>query len=256
MKKLLHFVNPVYNVNVLQSENGSVSASPISGNYGTEVTLTNTPDEGYVFDKYELTGATLYDGNKFKIKKSDVNVLGTFKRDLYEYANLGTQSWSSGGPSITLPTESEIPYNYIMFKQYVKLPRISAMHFGSNLYNRTISGSGTCIMGIRYKVTGWTTASGVTGIGSSSRDGYSSYYWSSWSNGSERLYRLIYELSTKRAHVYVGDTYLGYGSLSESLLQSTMSLNTYSETATPTFRNVRVVGGNSIEDLLAYTDGN
>lgn len=79
MKKLLHFVNPVYNVNVLQSENGSVSASPISGTYGTEVTLTNTPDEGYVFEKYELTGATLYDGNKFKIKKYDVNVKGYFE---------------------------------------------------------------------------------------------------------------------------------------------------------------------------------
>ena len=79
MKKLLHFVNPVYNVIVLQSENGSVSASPISGTYGTEVTLTNTPDEGYVFDKYELTGATLYDGNKFKIKKSDVSVQGYFR---------------------------------------------------------------------------------------------------------------------------------------------------------------------------------
>lgn len=79
MKKLLHFVNPVYNVNVLQSENGSVSASPISGTYGTEVTLTNTPDEGYIFDRYEVTGATLYDGNKFKIKKYDVNVQGYFE---------------------------------------------------------------------------------------------------------------------------------------------------------------------------------
>lgn len=255
MKKLLHYVNPVYNVNVLPSENGSVSASPLSGPYGTEVTLTNTPSEGYVFDGYELNGATLYDGNKFLIKKYDVSVLGTFKRDLYEYANLGTQSWSSGGPSIALPAESEIPYSYIMFKQYIKLPRISAMNFGGNMYLRTISTAGTCIMGIRFKVTGWTTASGVTGIGSSSRDGYVSYHWTSWGNGSERLYRLIYELSTKRAHVYVGDTYLGYGSLSESLLQSPMELSTYRETNTPTFRNVRVVGGNSIEDLLAYTDG-
>ena len=32
MRKLLHFVNPVYNVNVLQSENGSVTAGPLSGN--------------------------------------------------------------------------------------------------------------------------------------------------------------------------------------------------------------------------------
>lgn len=93
MKKLLHFVNPVYNVNVLQSENGSVSASPISGTCGTEVTLTNTPDEGYVFDKYELTGATLYDGNKFKIKKYDVNVQGLFK--IPYSVTIGSQIWKS-----------------------------------------------------------------------------------------------------------------------------------------------------------------
>lgn len=101
MKKLLHFVNPVYNVNVLPSENGSVTASPISGTYGTEVTLTNTPAEGYVFDKYELTGATLYDGNKFKIKKSDVNVQGYFRvPSVLFYSG---QSFSGTG-NFTLPT--------------------------------------------------------------------------------------------------------------------------------------------------------
>ena len=95
MKKLLHFVNPVYNVNVLQSENGSVSASPISGTYGTEVTLTNTPAEGYVFDKYELTGATLYDGNKFKIKKSDVSVQGLFEHEwnTWDRSTFNDTSW-------------------------------------------------------------------------------------------------------------------------------------------------------------------
>ena len=101
MKKLLHFVNPVYNVNVLQSENGSVSASPLSGTYGTEVTLTNTPDEGYIFDRYELTGATLYDGNKFKIKKYDVNVQGYFRvPSVLFYSG---QSFSGTG-DFTLPT--------------------------------------------------------------------------------------------------------------------------------------------------------
>lgn len=175
--------------------------------------------------------------------------------DIYEYANLGTQSWSSGGPSITLPSESNIPYNYIMFKQYIKLPNISELHFGDNLYIRTIS-SATCIMGIRYKVTSWTTADGVSGVSYSTRDGYRSYYYTSWLAGYERLYRLIYELSTKRAHVYVGNIYLGYGSLSQSMLQTTLKYSTYYETRTPTFRNVRVVGGNTIEDLLAYTDGN
>ena len=97
MKKLLHFVNPVYNVNVLQSENGSVSASPISGTYGTEVTLNNTPDEGFMLKSYELTGSTLYDGNKFKFKKSDVSVQGYFKRiiewDTWDRTTFNDTSW-------------------------------------------------------------------------------------------------------------------------------------------------------------------
>ena len=175
---------------------------------------------------------------------------------IYEYANYGTQSWTNGGPTVTLPAESAIPYNYVMFKVYLKLPYISAIHFSSNLYLRTISSRGTCIMGIRFDVTSWTTASGVSGISYSTRDGYRSYYWSSWPNGQERLYRLMYELATKRAHVYVGDTYLGYGSLNNSMLSTSQQINTYRETNNPQFRNLRIVGGNTMADLLAYTDGN
>lgn len=118
MKKLLHFVNPVYNVNILQSENGSVTASPISGSYGTEVTLTNTPAEGYVFDKYELTGATLYDGNKFRIKKSDVNVQGYFKIPMVLWVNDSTEYVAQGGSTrqrnvsfaSSIPSTSDMNY--------------------------------------------------------------------------------------------------------------------------------------------------
>lgn len=122
MKKLLHFVNPVYNVNILQSENGSVSASPISGTYGTEVTLTNTPDEDYVFDRYELTGAKLYDGNKFKIKKSDVSVLGIFlsaSKFFYQYS----ESSKFGNKTIDLVSLGMDPnatQRYLVFYQDVQ----------------------------------------------------------------------------------------------------------------------------------------
>lgn len=178
------------------------------------------------------------------------------KPEWYEYANFGTQSWSSGGPSFTLPAESDIPYNYMMFKLYIKLPYISACHFGSHLYLRTINSGGTCIMGMRYNVTGFTTAPGVTGISTNSRDGYTSYKWSGWSNGSEALYRIIYDMSNRRPYVYVGNTYLGYGIMNSSMLDTSMSFNCYRETSVPSIRNIRIVGGNSIDALLTYTDGN
>lgn len=58
---------------------GSVTASPTEGTTGTEVTLSNTPDTGYEFDSYTITGtgATL-SGNILTIGTSDVSVVGNF----------------------------------------------------------------------------------------------------------------------------------------------------------------------------------
>ena len=58
--------------------NGTVVATPNTGYNGDTITLSNTPDAGYEFDSYSLTGATLYDTNKFDINNSDVNVVGNF----------------------------------------------------------------------------------------------------------------------------------------------------------------------------------
>lgn len=57
---------------------GSVVASPTEGTTGTEVMLSNTPDTGYEFNSYTLTGATLKSSNKFDIANSDVSVVGNF----------------------------------------------------------------------------------------------------------------------------------------------------------------------------------
>lgn len=56
---------------------GSVTALPNSGIIGTEVTLSNTPAEGYEFRGYTISGATLSD-NIFTIGESDVAVTGKF----------------------------------------------------------------------------------------------------------------------------------------------------------------------------------
>lgn len=113
--KFMKFENPVYNVNVLQSENGSVSASPLSGIYGTEVTMSNTPDEGYVLDKYYIRGSKLYDGNKFKIVK-DVTVSGAFVHPSGQlYGNSGSNT-PGNGYSTWVPDTSTPSGNYIALK--------------------------------------------------------------------------------------------------------------------------------------------
>ena len=68
---------PVYNVNLVQTQGGTINASPLTGYEDTEVTLSNTPDTDYEFDSYSLTGATLYDSNKF-ILNNDVTAQATW----------------------------------------------------------------------------------------------------------------------------------------------------------------------------------
>lgn len=70
-----------YTVTVNQSTGGTISASPVQGYTGTEVTLSNTPATHYTFGSYNLTGATLKSANKFDIANSNVTVGATWVED-------------------------------------------------------------------------------------------------------------------------------------------------------------------------------
>ena len=72
---------PTYNVILQQSEGGIIGASPLTGNHNTEVTLSNTPSQDYVFNGYELSGSTLYDTNKFKFVDCDVTAMAKWSYD-------------------------------------------------------------------------------------------------------------------------------------------------------------------------------
>ena len=68
---------PEHNV-ITSGNHGTVTASPNKGIQGTEVTLSNSPESGYEFSSYSVTGADLYDGNKLTIGTTDVSVVGSF----------------------------------------------------------------------------------------------------------------------------------------------------------------------------------
>ena len=82
--------------------NGTVVATPNTGYNGDTITLSNTPNAGYEFDSYSLTGATLYDTNKFDINNSDVNVVGNFIVSIpsFDEVIIGTQTWMAKNMSI------------------------------------------------------------------------------------------------------------------------------------------------------------
>lgn len=86
--------------------NGSVAALPTSGISGTEVTLSNTPDTGYQFDSYSITGATLKNTNQFDIGNSDVYVHGNFTAIPVEYVQIGNLLWQTVNTNISVSSGS------------------------------------------------------------------------------------------------------------------------------------------------------
>lgn len=93
--------------------NGSVAAVPSSGISGTEVTLSNTPNTGYQFDSYSITGATLKNANQFDIGSSDVYVHGNFTAIPVEYVQIGNLLWQTANTNIAVNSGSvSIESNY------------------------------------------------------------------------------------------------------------------------------------------------
>lgn len=81
----------IYQVTTSTDGHGTMTASPMSGFSGTNVTLSNTPDSGYVFSSYDLTGATLT-GNQF-ILNNDVTANANF-----EYVGNSGIIYQNAGP--------------------------------------------------------------------------------------------------------------------------------------------------------------
>ena len=76
------YTHNVYSVTLTQVAGGKIAASPTTGYYGTQVTLSNTPSAEYTFGSYSITGATLT-SNKFNFGTSNVTAKGSFTQKTY-----------------------------------------------------------------------------------------------------------------------------------------------------------------------------
>lgn len=92
---------PEHNV-ITSGNHGTVTASPNKGIQGTEVTLSNSPDTGYEFSSYSVTGATLKNDNQFNIGTTDVNVNGNFTGIVRSVTT--TSSPAAGGSVVASPS--------------------------------------------------------------------------------------------------------------------------------------------------------
>ena len=81
---------------------GSISASPMSGKKDTLITLSNTPDQNYIFSKYTLNNVDLA-GSSFLMPDDDAYVRGYFQPDVRTI----TVTQPSHG-TITAPASAQI----------------------------------------------------------------------------------------------------------------------------------------------------
>lgn len=114
----------IFQVTTSTDGHGSITASPMSGFSGTQVTLSNTPNANYGFQGYSVTGATLT-GNKFTLN-NDVTARATFNQTgtIY-YTN--NNSYSIMSTQVSDPPSSRtinmnvhtVPYNYATMKYHI-----------------------------------------------------------------------------------------------------------------------------------------
>ena len=88
----------IYTVTVTDDGNGTGKAEPASGIAGTEVTLSATPKDGYVFKEWKVvSGGVTVANNKFTIGAADVEVKAIFeKKAAYTVAQGAGGTWTKG----------------------------------------------------------------------------------------------------------------------------------------------------------------
>ena len=90
-----------YTVTVENDGNGSASAAPASAMMGEEITLTATPDNGYLFKEWQIvSGGVTISNNKFTMPADNVIIKAIFEK------KSGGGTPSGGGGVSTTPTAS------------------------------------------------------------------------------------------------------------------------------------------------------
>ena len=104
-----------YNVTLATPMNGSISANPAGGPAGTTITLTATPDLGYVFDSWvvfktgDLNTIVTVTGDSFTMPAYDVTVVGIFTEPQGGDVVIGSGNTTNNGNYV--PTSTNYEYS-------------------------------------------------------------------------------------------------------------------------------------------------
>ena len=110
------------NVTLQATDGGSIAANRVSGFIGDSVTLSNTPNAGYAFSAYTLTGANLT-GSTFNLTGSDVTAKAWFYVPVAKLADTSNYDiWVPKRTSSLAPTVDKVgisfdatPYRYVVY---------------------------------------------------------------------------------------------------------------------------------------------
>lgn len=102
-----HFVDdrPSYNVEVAKNiTGGTINANPTSAKAGDTVSLSATPSDGYLLDKFEVKDASntpvTVENNQFTMPKSNVTVTATFKEKPKNVYPISVEPSQNGSVSV------------------------------------------------------------------------------------------------------------------------------------------------------------
>lgn len=152
----------VYDVILTTDGHGSISANPMSGAKDTLITLSNTPDQNYVFSKYTLNNVDLA-GNTFLMPEADANVNGWFEADMRtitvtqpSHGTITAPASAQVGSTVTLSISTDTGYALQYFT--VNGSQIQGNTFVMPASNVTVSAS---IAAIEYTISVTQPSHGV-----------------------------------------------------------------------------------------------
>lgn len=134
----------IYQVTTSTDGHGTMTASPMSGFSGTNVTLSNTPNANYNFTGYSITGATLT-GNQFTLN-NDVTVKAGFSA-VPQYVILYSSNPETAGTAIYHNFTANLitGYPYVAVRMDIK----NEQGYTYNRSIRSIKGDNATIAGLR-----------------------------------------------------------------------------------------------------------
>lgn len=100
------FADDPHTVTIGSAVNGSATANPISGEAGTTITLTATPDAGYRLKSWTSDPAVSVSGNSFEMPDADVTITPVFER-VFSVSVVSPVTGGSATASVSQAAEGE-----------------------------------------------------------------------------------------------------------------------------------------------------